>query len=186
MISTGDETCRYWQPSRARRVRPNRWKSLSSRSPATTRSSFESLPPACATLISRCVTRAFPVPQPIVLGHEGAGVVEKVGCGVAKVRVGDHVVMTYNSCGLCESCYEREPTYCHDFFGRNFAGGRADGTSPLSKGKESIHGNFFGQSSFANYALCNERNVVKVPKDVPLERLGPAGLRDSDRCRRRD
>jgi aryl-alcohol dehydrogenase len=117
--------------------------------------------------------QAFPVPQPIVLGHEGAGVVEKVGCGVAKVRVGDHVVMTYNSCGLCESCYEREPTYCHDFFGRNFAGGRADGTSPLSRGKESIHGNFFGQSSFANYALCNERNVVKVPKDVPLERLGP-------------
>jgi aryl-alcohol dehydrogenase len=117
--------------------------------------------------------QTFPVPQPIVLGHEGAGIVEKVGRGVSKVKPGDHAVMTYNSCGMCESCYEDEPTYCHDFFGRNFAGSRADGTSPLSKGKESIHGNFFGQSSFANYALCTERNVVKVPADAPLERLGP-------------
>ena len=69
--------------------------------------------------------QTFPVPQPIVLGHEGAGVVERVGSGVSKVKPGDHVVMTYNSCGVCESCYEDEPTYCHDFFGRNFAGSRA-------------------------------------------------------------
>jgi aryl-alcohol dehydrogenase len=117
--------------------------------------------------------QTFPVPQPIVLGHEGAGVVERVGQNISKVKAGDHVVMTFNSCGVCESCYEHEPNYCHDFFGRNFAGGRPDGTSPLSKGGERIHGNFFGQSSFAGYALCTERNVVKVPKDVPLERLGP-------------
>jgi aryl-alcohol dehydrogenase len=117
--------------------------------------------------------QTFPVPQPIVLGHEGAGVVERVGQSISKVKAGDHVVMTYNSCGTCESCDEHEPTYCHDFFGRNFAGSRADGTSPLSKGGERIYGNFFGQSSFASYALCTERNVVKVPKDAPLERLGP-------------
>jgi len=60
-----------------------------------------------------------------------------------------------------------------EFFGYNFAGVRADGTSALSKGKEQIHGNFFGQSSFASYALCHPRNVVKVRKDVPLEVLGP-------------
>lgn len=117
--------------------------------------------------------QAFPVPQPIVLGHEGAGVVEMVGRGITKVQVGDHVVMTYNSCGVCESCYEHEPTYCHDFFGRNFSGGRADGTSPLSKSGLRIHGNFFGQSSFANFALCNERNVVKVSKEASLDQLGP-------------
>ena len=117
--------------------------------------------------------QTFPVPQPIVLGHEGAGIVERVGENISKVKAGDHVVMTFNSCGVCESCYEHEPTYCHDFFGRNFAGSRPDGTSPLSKGEERIHGNFFGQSSFAGYALCTERNVVKVPKDVPLDRLGP-------------
>lgn len=117
--------------------------------------------------------RTFPVPQPIVLGHEGAGVVERIGGAVKKVRVGDHVVMSFNSCGHCPSCNEHEPTYCHDFFGANFAGARADGTSPLSKGDERIHGNFFGQSSFATYSICTERNIVKVPKDAPLDLLGP-------------
>lgn len=117
--------------------------------------------------------QAFPVPQPIVLGHEGAGVVQRVGRAVTKVRAGDPVVMSFNSCGHCPSCNEHEPSYCHDFFGANFAGARADGTSPLSRGSERIHGNFFGQSSFATYSICTERNIVKVPADAPLELLGP-------------
>jgi aryl-alcohol dehydrogenase len=117
--------------------------------------------------------QTYPVPQPIVLGHEGAGIVEKVGRGVTKVAPGDHVVMSFNSCGHCDSCKEHEPNYCHDFFGHNFAGSRSDGSSALSKGGELIHGNFFGQSSFASFALCHERNVVKVRKDAPLELLGP-------------
>ncbi len=119
----------------------------------------------------------YPVPQPIVLGHEGAGVVERVGRGVTKVAPGDHVVMSFNSCGACPSCLADATTYCHDFFGRNFAGQRPDGSSPLSKdaGKkhEHIHGYFFGQSSFASHAICNQRNVVKVRKDAPLDLLGP-------------
>ncbi len=55
----------------------------------------------------------LPVPQPVVLGHEGAGIVERVGPGVAKVKPGDHVVMTFNSCGHCPSCNDHEETYCH-------------------------------------------------------------------------
>jgi aryl-alcohol dehydrogenase len=117
--------------------------------------------------------QAFPVPQPIVLGHEGAGVVVKTGRFVSDVAPGDHVVMSYNSCGHCPSCREDEAGYCHDFFGYNFAGQRPDGTSPISKGDEVIHGNFFGQSSFATYALCHPRNVVKVRNDAPLDLLGP-------------
>ncbi len=117
----------------------------------------------------------LPTPQPVVLGHEGAGVVERVGSGVTKVAVGDHVVMTFNSCGKCPSCWEHAPTYCHEFFPRNFMGGREDGSSGLSRGEEVIHGNIFGQSSFATYALCHERNAVKVDRDAPLERLGPLG-----------
>jgi aryl-alcohol dehydrogenase len=117
--------------------------------------------------------QAFPVPQRIVLGHEGAGIVERVGAATGKVKPGDRVVMTFNSCGHCPSCQDHLPSYCYDFFGYNFAGSRADGTSPLSKDGETIHGNFFGQSSFATHALCHERNVVKVPVDVPLEILGP-------------
>jgi aryl-alcohol dehydrogenase len=115
----------------------------------------------------------LPAPHPAVLGHEGAGVVEQVGAGVSKVEAGDHVVMTFNSCGQCPSCYDGESTYCHDFAARNFFGTRPDGSSGLSNRGELIHGNIFGQSSFANYALCHERNVVRVPRDAPLELLGP-------------
>ncbi|MGO7793262.1 alcohol dehydrogenase catalytic domain-containing protein, partial [Rhizobium ruizarguesonis] len=67
----------------------------------------------------------LPVPQPVVLGHECAGIVERVGPGVAKVKPGDHVVMTFNSCGHCPSCNDHEETYCHEFFPRNFFGARA-------------------------------------------------------------
>jgi aryl-alcohol dehydrogenase len=117
----------------------------------------------------------LPTPQPVVLGHEGAGVVERVGPGVTKVAPGDHVVMTFNSCGHCPSCSDHAPTYCHEFFPRNFMGARPDGTSGLSKAGETIHANIFGQSSFATYALCHERNAVKVTKDARLEILGPLG-----------
>jgi aryl-alcohol dehydrogenase len=117
--------------------------------------------------------QVYPVPQPIVLGHEGAGIVERVGHGVTKVAAGDHVVMTYNSCGKCASCEHHAPTYCHEFFGYNFGGSRPDGSSPLSQSGMTIHGNFFGQSSFASHAICHERNIVKVPKNAPLDLIGP-------------
>ena len=115
----------------------------------------------------------LPTPMPVVLGHEGAGVVERVGTAIAKVTPGDHVVMTFNSCGKCPSCREHATTYCYEFFPRNFFASRADGSSALSKGSERINSNFFGQSSFASHALCHENNVVKVPTDAPLELLGP-------------
>jgi aryl-alcohol dehydrogenase len=117
--------------------------------------------------------KLYPVPHPLVMGHEGAGVVERVGAAVTKVAPGDHVVMSYNSCGTCPSCLEHRESYCHDFFGRNFGGTRPDGSVTLSSPDGEMHGNFFGQSSFATLALCHERNVVRVPDDVPLELLGP-------------
>ncbi|MEJ0039664.1 MAG: NAD(P)-dependent alcohol dehydrogenase [Gammaproteobacteria bacterium] len=115
----------------------------------------------------------LPTPMPVVLGHEGAGVVERIGSAVSKVEVGDHVVMTFSSCGHCPSCLEHARTYCHEFFPRNFLAARGDGSSTLSNGPERINSNFFGQSSFASHAICHESNVVKVPRDVPLELLGP-------------
>jgi aryl-alcohol dehydrogenase len=115
----------------------------------------------------------LPTPLPVVLGHEGAGVVEAVGAAITKVKPGDHVVMTFNSCGACPSCRDHATTYCHEFFPRNFFAARVDGTSGLSSDGERINGNFFGQSSFATHALCHEANVVKVPGDVPIELLGP-------------
>ena len=117
----------------------------------------------------------LPVPIPVILGHEGAGVVEKIGSKVSKVKPGDHVVMSFNSCGVCESCSEKEPAYCYDFMPLNFGATREDGTTALSLENSPVHSNFFGQSSFATFSICRELNVVKVPKTVDLSLLGPLG-----------
>ena len=117
----------------------------------------------------------LPVPLPVTLGHEGAGVVEKIGSKVSKVKPGDHVVLSFNSCGSCESCIEKEPAYCYEFMARNFGAIREDGSTPLSNDNSPVHGNFFGQSSFATFSLCRELNIVKVSKDVDLSLLGPLG-----------
>jgi aryl-alcohol dehydrogenase len=114
-------------------------------------------------------------PPPSVFGHEGAGVVEKVGARVAKVKPGDHVVLSWDCCGTCPSCKSGNDPYCLNFFLHNFHGARPDGTTTLRKNGQTIHGSFFCQSSFADFALANERNVVKVRDDVPLEILGPMG-----------
>jgi aryl-alcohol dehydrogenase len=114
-------------------------------------------------------------PPPSVFGHEGAGVVEKVGARVTKVKPGDHVVLAWDYCGACTSCKVGKELYCLNFFLHNFHGARPDGTITLRKGDQDIHGSFFCQSSFAEFALANERNVVKVRGDVPLEILGPMG-----------
>ena len=119
--------------------------------------------------------QVYPVPQPIVLGHEGAGVVETVGSGVVKVRPGDHVVLTFMSCGRCRLCEQGRPANCVNFNAHNFSGGRADGTGSLRDDHGRVHDHFFGQPSFSTFAVANERNVVKVPKDAPLELLGPLG-----------
>jgi aryl-alcohol dehydrogenase len=116
-----------------------------------------------------------PAPLPAVFGHEGSGIVEKVGARVRKVSPGDHVVLSYLSCGTCPSCKKGLPNYCLDFFRINFSAERGDGSRTMQKTGETIHGVFFGQSAFATYALAMECNVVKVRKDVPLEILGPLG-----------
>ena len=119
--------------------------------------------------------QSYPVPLPAVLGHEGAGIVEKVGASVTKVAPGDHVIITYDFCGRCDNCLQGKPGFCVEFYVRNLSGGRPDGSSPLSCTKHSISGCFFGQSSFAEKAIASERNVVKIRKDVPLELMGPLG-----------
>lgn len=119
----------------------------------------------------------FPTPLPIILGHEGAGVVDAVGSEVTTVQPGDHVVMTYMSCGLCLPCETGHPAHCTHMHPLNFGGGRLDGsTSACACGNDhAIHDHFFGQSSFSTYTIANERNVVKVAKQAPLELLGPLG-----------
>ncbi|WP_067672754.1 NAD(P)-dependent alcohol dehydrogenase [Nocardia miyunensis] len=113
---------------------------------------------------------------PAVLGHEGAGVVEKVGSGVTSVEPGDHVVLSFDSCGTCTSCRAGRPTDCETFEARNLVGLTPDGgRTARDAAGEPLTNRWFGQSSFGQYALATERNLVKVRRDVPLEKLGPLG-----------
>ena len=117
----------------------------------------------------------IPTELPVVLGHEGAGIVERVGAAVTTVKPGDHVVISFATCGDCAPCHNDQKNYCEAFPALNMLGIRLDGSKALNKGDEIISSHFFGQSSFANYALTYESNVVKVRSDAPLEILGPLG-----------
>jgi len=111
--------------------------------------------------------------SPIILGHEGAGVVEEVGRKVTDIRQGDHVVLSFQSCGHCRSCRDGHPARCGHFYSANFGFHRLDGTSAYARSH--VRGHFFGQSSFADYTVATERNAVKVPEDLDLEALAPLG-----------
>ncbi len=117
----------------------------------------------------------LPIEFPGVVGHEGAGVVLEVGDGVTKVKVGDKVGITFNSCGECVTCTTGRQSYCERFNEMNYSGVRSDGSKPLSRDGAPVGGLFFGQSSFARVALANERNVVKVDADIPFALLAPLG-----------
>lgn len=120
----------------------------------------------------------LPVPLPVVLGHEGAGIVEEVGSEVTVAKPGDRVVMSFNSCGHCPSCEVHAPTYCYNFFPHNWSGTRADGSPTMFMDGKPMNANFFGQSSFATHAIAHQLNVVKVPDSaasIPLEQLAPIG-----------
>lgn len=118
----------------------------------------------------------LPIPQPVVLGHEGSGVIRSVGEGVSGLSPGDHVVLSFAHCGQCHSCSDGEPAYCHSWFPLNFGGGRPDGSTSLRDASGApIHSHIFGQSSFATYAVVPMRNAIKVDKSLPLELLGPLG-----------
>lgn len=118
----------------------------------------------------------LPVPWPVVLGHEGSGVVHAVGDAVSGLKAGDHVVLSFMSCAHCPSCNSHAPAYCHSWVPLNFFGTRDDGSTAITDADGcAVHGHVFGQSSFATHALVNRRNVVKVDADLPIELLGPLG-----------
>ncbi len=116
----------------------------------------------------------IPIPMPKVLGHEGAGIVEKVGPGVTRLWPGDHVLMSFGSCSECSSCRDGALGYCDHFRDINLFGKRAGGSALSRNGKE-VGGHFFAQSAFATHAIATTRNVVKVDDDLPLELIAPLG-----------
>src|SRR5215212_1024791 len=104
----------------------------------------------------------LPFPLPGVLGHEGAGVVEAVGPDVTGVEPGDHVVLTFDSCGECPPCHSGHPAYCELFAPLNYVGTGRDGSATMRQDGSDVHGSWFGQSSFVTRALASDRNAVRV------------------------
>ncbi|AGS70223.1 Zn-dependent alcohol dehydrogenase [Streptomyces collinus] len=106
------------------------------------------------------VDGTIPFPVPVVLGHEGAGVVEAVGAGVTHVVPGDHVALsTLANCGTCPECDRGRPTMCREAIGRP---GR-----PFSRGNRPLY-QFACNSAFAERTVVRAVQAVRIPADVPL------------------
>jgi aryl-alcohol dehydrogenase len=116
-------------------------------------------------------------PLPAVLGHEGAGVVVRTGGAPdTGIGVGDHVVLSFDSCGHCRNCRGGTPAYCESFASLNLFGGREEEARRLTDATGgALAPRWFGQSSFAEYALVPARNAVRVDPALPVELLGPLG-----------
>jgi aryl-alcohol dehydrogenase len=119
-------------------------------------------------MVPRAPEFASLAPLPLVTGHEGAG--------VAGIVVGDHVVLSFDSCGSCTNCRSGHPAYCETFLLRNLSGRNVDGSSPARDAAgQPVGARWFGQSSFATYSIASPRNAVVVDRSLPLEILGPLG-----------
>lgn len=112
-------------------------------------------------------------PLPIALGHEGAGVVEKIGPGVVDFSPGDHVVLSFSYCNSCRNCLEGHPAACESFAPLNFGGAHLEGTTRINDLTGNEVATLFGQSSLATYAVAHTNNLVKVDPSVDLRLLGP-------------
>ena len=149
-------------------------------SPVETRDDIEIAPPGPGEVRVKVVASGvchsdlsvqngtIPLPTPIVLGHEGAGIVEEVGEGVTKVAVGDHVVLSFvPACGECYTCRHGQPYICQKSAAQA-AGGMLDGTTRLSSGGAPLH-QMACLGTFGPYAIVPEISMVEIPDDVPLE-----------------
>ncbi|QDN99081.1 Zn-dependent alcohol dehydrogenase [Streptomyces sp. RLB3-17] len=106
------------------------------------------------------VDGTIPFPVPVVLGHEGAGVVEAVGAGVGHVRPGDHVALsTLANCGTCAECDRGRPTMCRKAIGMP--------RQPFTRGGRPLY-QFASNSAFAERTVVKAVQAVRIPKDIPL------------------
>src|ERR1700682_3459919 len=117
----------------------------------------------------------WPARTPIILGHEGAGIVREVGEGVTRMRAGDHVVFCWAPpCGVCPPCLENRPVLCdrleHTTYRGRMPGG---GTRLRARGQDVAH--FNGTACFANFAVVAEEGAIPVPAEVPFEALASLG-----------
>ena len=117
------------------------------------------------------MTGDWTMPLPMVLGHEAAGVVERVGPGCTRVKPGDHVILNFRAnCGGCHACTVGRPVLCDGVDSLRWY--MFDGSVRLHRGKDPVH-HFSRTASFSEFAVVPESGAVPVRKDMPL---GPASL----------
>ena len=108
---------------------------------------------------------------PVILGHEGAGVVVDVGPGVTWVKKGDHVIPLYTpECRQCKSCTSHKTNLCTSIRATQGKGVMPDGTSRFSIGKDMIH-HYMGCSTFSNFTVLPEIAVAKIREDAPFDKV---------------
>jgi S-(hydroxymethyl)glutathione dehydrogenase/alcohol dehydrogenase len=110
-------------------------------------------------------------PLPMILGHEAAGVVEWAGAEAGNIRVGDHVVLSWNPhCGHCFQCDRGQPILCDTYLGEGPKGAHFDGSSKasLADGSALKHLMFLG--AFAEYCILPVQQAIVVPKEIPFDR----------------
>ncbi|HUU63357.1 MAG TPA: Zn-dependent alcohol dehydrogenase [Dehalococcoidia bacterium] len=111
----------------------------------------------------------MPQPTPFVPGHEGAGIVEKVGPGVTTLQPGDHVLLNIAfSCGKCPRCYEGRPTLCVENLPIQMMATLPGGGIRLHKGDQALY-HLFGLACFAQKVVVHERSAIKIREDAPLD-----------------
>lgn len=112
---------------------------------------------------------SLPEPMPIVLGHEGAGIIAEVGPGVTGFEVGDRVVLTWvPSCGQCYFCQRGQTHLCTTAGAMGVQGTLRDGTSRMHLGDKNLH-HFLAVSCFSEYVVVPQEGAAKIPADVPTE-----------------
>jgi S-(hydroxymethyl)glutathione dehydrogenase / alcohol dehydrogenase len=108
---------------------------------------------------------------PVILGHEGAGIVVDVGPGVTTLKKGDHVIPLYTpECRQCKSCMSHKTNLCTAIRATQGKGVMPDGTSRFSIGKEKVH-HYMGCSTFSEFTVLPEIAVAKIREDAPFEKV---------------
>ncbi len=116
------------------------------------------------------------MPMPIILGHEGAGIVEDVGEGVTEIVVGDHVILMWRGpCGRCEYCANGRPALCDQGTAMRFNGTMPDGTVRFRNSAGETIRHYAGVSAFSSLATMPEASVVKIPKTFPFTKAALIG-----------